>query len=64
VRVPPGDYFMMGDNRDNSRDSRYFGFVPRAAIVGRATWVVMSLNPDDYYLPRRGRVLRPLDPPG
>lgn len=64
VRVPPGEYFMMGDNRDNSRDSRYFGFVPRAAIVGRATRVVMSLNPDDHYLPRRGRVLRPLDSPG
>ena len=64
VRVPIGRYFMMGDNRDNSRDSRYFGFVPRAAIVGRATQVVMSLNPDDYYLPRRGRVLRPLDSPG
>lgn len=64
VRVPPGEYFMMGDNRDNSRDSRYFGFVARAAIVGRATRVVVSLNPDDHYLPRRGRVLRPLDPPG
>jgi signal peptidase I len=64
VRVPPGNYFMMGDNRDNSRDSRYFGFVPRAAIVGRATRVVVSLNPDDHYLPRPARVLRPLDPPG
>lgn len=61
VRVPPGKYFMMGDNRDNSRDSRYFGFVPRAAIVGRATRVVVSLNPDHLYLPRGGRVLRPLD---
>jgi signal peptidase I len=64
VQVPPGEYFMMGDNRDNSRDSRYFGFVPRAAIVGRATRVIVSLNPADHYLPRSGRLLRPLDPPG
>jgi signal peptidase I len=63
VRVPAGSYFMMGDNRDNSRDSRYFGFVPRAAIVGRATRVVLSLNPDDHYLPRHGRLFRPLDTP-
>ena len=64
VQVPAGQYFMMGDNRDNSRDSRYFGFVPRAAIVGRATRVVLSLDPEDHYLPRRDRVLRPLDSPG
>jgi len=63
VRVPPGEYFMMGDNRDNSRDSRYFGFVPRAAIVGRASRVIVFLNPVDHYLPRRDRVLRSLDAP-
>jgi signal peptidase I len=59
--VPAGMYFMMGDNRDNSADSRYFGFVPRAAIVGRATRVVVSLNPDRYFAPRSGRFLTPLD---
>jgi len=54
-------YFMMGDNRDNSADSRYFGFVPRRNIVGHATRVAFSLNPDRYYLPRGSRTLEALD---
>ena len=41
-RVPAGNYFMMGDNRDNSRDSRYWGFVPDNQIVGRAFLVWMN----------------------
>ncbi len=60
VRVPPDMYFMMGDNRNNSEDSRYFGFVPRRNIVGRATRVVVSFNPEQYYIPRARRVLSPL----
>lgn len=40
--VPPGHYFAMGDNRDNSQDSRYWGFVPRALIRGRAFMVYWS----------------------
>jgi signal peptidase I len=59
--VPPDRYVMLGDNRDNSADSRYFGFVPRRNIVGRATRVVVSLNPERYYVPRRDRFLAPIE---
>jgi signal peptidase I len=55
VVVPLRQYFVMGDNRDDSLDSRWFGFVSRDSIVGRATAVVASLNPDHYYLPRWDR---------
>ena len=43
-KVPPGHFFMLGDNRDNSLDSRYWGFVPEANIVGKAIMVWMNFS--------------------
>jgi signal peptidase I len=50
LEVPAGMFFMMGDNRHNSLDSRYWGFVPRANIVGRPLFNYWSfVTPDDQY---------------
>jgi signal peptidase I len=55
VTVPPNHYFMLGDNRDNSSDSRDFGFVPKENIVGKGGIVYLSFNRTNPYVLRKIR---------
>jgi signal peptidase I len=61
ITVPENNYFVMGDNRDNSKDSRFFGCVQRKAIVGKVRGIIVSLDITDKYQPRLKRFFGSLE---
>ena len=60
IVVPEGEYLFLGDNRDQSLDSRFIGLVPREHIYGRVTHIALSLDPERSYRPRFERWFTPV----
>jgi signal peptidase I len=60
VVVPVGQCFVLGDNRDNSADSRYIGFIPLSSLEGNAKIIVLSVDRDRHWKPRWGRFFHSL----
>lgn len=60
AEVPADQFFVLGDNRDNSADSRVYSFIPRDQIVGRSSSVVFSLDSEQNFKPRSDRFLAQL----
>ena len=57
VTIPDGHYFMMGDNRDDSQDSRYWGFLPASYVKGRALFIYWSFDtPEEGTAPAQSPV--------
>jgi signal peptidase I len=60
VVIPKDQYFFLGDNRDNSADSRYIGLVPRHLLIGQAHHIVLSADIKGNWMPRLDRTAQPI----